>query len=132
MRHRNPAGASAVGRVKRSGKSRPEYKRSDFGALVRGKYTAKAEAVYYYLSIVATSPATEIWLGDDDGHLVQKETGKLKTSVLAGHYTVEFGLGTTPYPIHLVKASRYTQAELAAGPTCSRPISKLRAKSGRR
>jgi len=84
----------------------------------------EAKPVYYELVIVAASPATEIWLADD-GHLVQKEIGTLRTSLLPGHYTVEFGLGSPPYPIHLAKASRYTQAELAAGPTCSRPILKL-------
>lgn len=85
----------------------------------------EAKPLYYELVIIAASPATEIWLGDDDGHFVQKETGTLRTSLLPGHYTVEFGLGFPPYPIYLVKASRYTQAELAAGPTCSRPIPKL-------
>ena len=81
--------------------------------------------VYYELVIVAASATTEIWLGDDGGHFVQKEIGTLRTSLLAGDYTVEFGLGSPPYPIQLAKASRYTQAELAAGPTCSRPIPKL-------
>ena len=84
----------------------------------------KVEPVYYELVIVAASPTTDIWLGDD-GHLVQKEIGTLETSLLPGDYTVEFGLGTTPYPIHLARSSRYTQVELAAGPTCSRPIPKL-------
>jgi hypothetical protein len=87
--------------------------------------TTENEPVYYDLVIVATSPTTEIWLGDDGGHLVQKETGILETSLLPRYYTVEFGLGSPPYPIHLTKASRYTQAELAAGPTCARPIPKL-------
>lgn len=81
--------------------------------------------VYYDLVIVATSPDTEIWLGDDDGHLVQKEIGTLETSLLPGDYIVEFGLGSQPYPIHLAAASRYTQAELAVGPTCDRPTPKL-------
>jgi hypothetical protein len=81
--------------------------------------------VYYRLTIVASSPATDIWLGDDEGHLVQKEMGTLRTSLLPGHYTVEFGLGTIAYPIHLAKSSRYTQQELAAGPTCSRPVPKF-------
>jgi len=87
--------------------------------------SAEGEPVYYNLIIVAASPATEIWLGDDGGHLVQKEIGTLETSLLPGDYTVEFGLGTSPYPIHLAKASRYTQAELAVGPTRSRPVPKL-------
>ncbi len=85
----------------------------------------KAKPLYYELVIFAASPATEIWLGDDEGHLVQKEIGVLRTSLLPGRYTVEFGLGSSPYPIHLAKANRYTQAELATGLTCSRPIPKL-------
>jgi hypothetical protein len=86
---------------------------------------AEIDPVYYDLVIVAISPTTEIWLGDDDGHLVQREIGTLKTSLLPGDYTVEFGLGSSPYPIHLARASRYTQAGLAAGPTCVRPMPKL-------
>lgn len=86
---------------------------------------AKAEPGYYDLIIVAASSTTEIWLGDDDGHFVQKEIGTLETSLLPGDYTVEFGLGTATYPIHLAKSSRYTQQELAAGPTCPRPVPRL-------
>lgn len=88
--------------------------------------SAEIEPVYHDLVIVATSPATDIWLGDDCGHLVQKETGILETSLLPGDYTVEFGLGTATYPIRLTKASRYTQADLAAGPTRKRPKPRLR------
>ena len=57
---------------------------------------AEAKPVYYEVTIVAASPTTEIWLGDDDGHFVQKEIGTLRTSLLPGYYTVEFGLGS-PY-----------------------------------
>jgi hypothetical protein len=81
----------------------------------------KKKLIYHELIILATSPATDIWLGDDMGHFVQKETGEMNTSLLPGHYTVEFGLGAPTYPIHLTKASRYTQSELEAGPTCPRP-----------
>jgi len=86
---------------------------------------AKTKPIYYEFVIEASSPATEIWLGDDAGYLVQKEVGEMRTSLLAGHYVVEFGLGTSPYPIHLKDDSRYTQAELEAGPTCLRPIPEL-------
>jgi hypothetical protein len=75
--------------------------------------------------IVATSKTTDIWLVDDGGHLVQKEIGTLRTSHLPGLYTVEFGLGNPTYPISLTKARRYTQADLASGPTCPRPKVKL-------
>jgi|tagenome__1003787_1003787.scaffolds.fasta_scaffold19845801_2 hypothetical protein len=70
---------------------------------------AKVRAVYYKLVIVASSPGTEIWLGDGAGHLVQKEVGEMRTELLPGDCVVEFGLGTTTYPIHLARASRYTQ-----------------------
>ena len=77
---------------------------------------------YFEVVIVATSPATDIWLGDDEGHLVDKGTGTLKTSILPGHYTVEFGLGTTTFPIHVTQNVRRVQEEITAGPSCPRPI----------
>lgn len=86
---------------------------------------AKTRKVYYKLVIMTSSPTTEIWLGDDAGHLVQKEVGKLTSSLLPGRYVVEFGLGTPTYPIHLTKARRYTQTELEAGPPCVRPAIRL-------
>ena len=75
----------------------------------------------YRRLIIRASPRTDIWLADDDGHLVQKERGSLDTSLLPGRYVVEFGLGTQTYPIHLVKDSQYSQAEIQAGPSCPRP-----------
>jgi len=86
--------------------------------------TAKVGPVYCDLVIVANGATTEIWLGDGGGHFVQKAIGTLETSLLPGDYTVEFGLGTARYPIHLTRASRYMQAELTAEPTCSRAIPK--------
>jgi len=44
---------------------------------------------------------------------------------LPGSYVVEFGLGTFSYPIKLDEPRRYTQAELEAGPTCTRPAVRL-------
>jgi len=85
----------------------------------------KAKPVYHDLVIVATSKTTDIWLADDGGHLVQKEIGTRPTSLLPGYYTGEFGLGNPTYPIRLEKSSRYTQADLAAGPTCPRPKVRL-------
>ena len=87
--------------------------------------TRRTKARYYKLEIVAASPGTEIWLGDDAGHLVQKEVGELKTSLLPGDYVVEFGLGTSLYPIRLDKGCRYTQTEIEAGPICERPALRL-------
>lgn len=77
---------------------------------------------YFELEIDADSANTEIWLGDDAGHFVQKELHVLRTALIPGDYTVEFGLGSTCYPICLRENSRYTQRELEAGPSCDRPI----------
>lgn len=81
--------------------------------------------MYHPLVITASSPDTKVWLGDDEGHLVQVAVGELRTSVLAGRYVVEFELGGPTYPLLLEKASTYTQRELEAGPTCSRPIPQI-------
>jgi hypothetical protein len=80
---------------------------------------------YRHLVIVASSSTTDIWLGDDEGHLVQKEDGTLDTRVMEGDYIVEFGLGTTAYPIHLTADIRYTEEELKRGASCPRPIPKI-------
>ena len=83
------------------------------------------EPTYYKLVIVASSPATEIWLGDDAGHFVQREVGKLRTSLLPGYYVVAFGLSAPTYPIDLMEARHFTQSQLEAGPTCPRPVARL-------
>ena len=56
---------------------------------------------YYRLLIIAANPATEIWVGDDEGNFVQKEVGRMETHLLPGRYTVEFGLGTRRRAIDL-------------------------------
>ena len=82
---------------------------------------SKVEARCYHRLIIKASPGTDIWLGDNDGHLVQKERGALDTRLLPGDYVVEFRLGTQTYPIHLRRDSEYSQAEIEAGPSCQRP-----------
>jgi len=77
--------------------------------------------VYRNLVIDAAFPATDIWLGDNEGHFVQKGTGKLDTNLLEGYYIVEFGLGSTTYPIHLQADAHYTEAEIKRSPSCRRP-----------
>ena len=79
------------------------------------------ERTYCDIEIKGSTPQTEIWLGDDAGHFVQKEIGILQSSLIPGNYVVEFGLGTTCYPIHLNEDSYYTQNEIEAGPSCERP-----------
>jgi len=78
--------------------------------------------VYRNLVIEAASPETAIWLGDDKGHLVQKEVEILDTDVPEGNYTVEFGLGTTTYATHLTADVRYTEEQIKKNPSCPRPI----------
>ena len=85
----------------------------------------KTSPVYYELVIEATSQSTEIWLGDNKGHFVQKDIGLLHSNLLPGDYTVEFGLGSSTYPISLRQASRYTEAEITAGLSCPRPVPNL-------
>jgi hypothetical protein len=77
---------------------------------------------YYQLELVADVATTEIWLGDDEGFLVQKGIGDLSTGLMPGNYVVEFGLGAPCYAVHLDQSKRLTQAELQAGPTCARPV----------
>ena len=81
--------------------------------------------IYHRLVISAARPETEIWLGDDEGHFVQKAVGELRTDLMSGDYVVEFGLGTQTYPVALPAPARVTQAQLDAGPTCPRPIPEI-------
>lgn len=62
---------------------------------------------YKRLVITAHDPTTEIWVGDDEGNLVQKEVGRMDTSLLPGRYTVEFGLGTEQRVIDLREDLEY-------------------------
>lgn len=84
-----------------------------------------SQVTYYDLIIVAESSDTEIWLGDDEGHFVQKETGTLSSSLLPGRYIVEFGLGTPDYEIELSADSHYTERKLTAGESTPRRIPKF-------
>ncbi len=84
------------------------------------------DKTYHRLEIEGNSPDVEIWLGDDEGFFVQKSEGILNTSLLEGKYVVEFGLGSTCYPITLSRDTRITQKEIEAGPTCERPVPDIR------
>lgn len=46
---------------------------------------------YKMLTVESTNPTTVIYLADDQGNLVQQETGFLQTSVAPGTYFVQFG-----------------------------------------
>ena len=84
-----------------------------------------SETVYFELIVDASDDDTDIWLGDDSGHFVQKGVGLLCTNLLPGNYTVEFGLGTNCYPVKLVQDMKLTQTKLMVGPTCPRPTPKI-------
>lgn len=84
-----------------------------------------ARRTYFDLHITADSPATEIWLADDEGHLVVKTIGELHERLLPGDYVFEFGLGTTCYPIRLREDAEHTQHDLQAGPSCERPVPQI-------
>lgn len=79
---------------------------------------------YFEVVIVARSPGTDIWLAHE-GHLVQKSDGTLETSIVPGHYTVEFGLGNPTYPLHVTRNLRLSEEEITAGPSCPRPMPKF-------
>jgi len=81
--------------------------------------------VYHHLVIEAEYPNTEIWLGDDRGFFVQKETGMLDTHLSPGDYTVQFCLGSPAYLIHLIGDRTFLETELAKGPPCVPPIPHL-------
>jgi hypothetical protein len=85
----------------------------------------ETDSHYFDLTIFAASPTTKIWLSDDGGHLVQAETGTLRTALLAGEYVVEFELGTSTYPISLHEPTELTEADVASGPSCPRPKLRL-------
>ena len=86
----------------------------------------QTEKQYHRIEIVAELPETAIWLGDLDGCLVKKSVGKLDIGLMPGDYTVQFGLGTPVYPIHFDRDLHITQTQLATGPTCPRPVFKLK------
>lgn len=77
---------------------------------------------YLAIEVRGQSPETEIWLGDDAGSLVQKEVGVLRSRLIPGRYVIEFGLGTTCYPIDLFENLRLTQREIELAPSCERPV----------
>jgi hypothetical protein len=82
---------------------------------------ASADTKYFEVVIVARSPKTDIGLAHE-GHLVQKSDGALETRILPGDYTVEFGLGSPTYPLHVTGDVRWTEEEITASRPCPRPI----------
>ncbi len=76
---------------------------------------------YLGLVIAADTREGEIWLGDAEGHFVQKAVGVLDTHLLPGRYVVEFALGGTTYPVILDSPLHLTEHEIRSGQPCPRP-----------
>jgi hypothetical protein len=76
---------------------------------------------YHRVFIKASDPSTDIWIGDDHGHPVVRESGALDVHLLPGFYTVQFTLKGETYPLELEAPIRRTEAEIRAGPTCPKP-----------
>ena len=82
--------------------------------------------MYYELTINATNAETDIWLVDENGHLVQKAIGSLSLHVLGGSYFVVFGLHSTACcSINLSKSVVLSQAELEILGTRPKPAIKF-------
>ena len=81
-----------------------------------------SKQMYHKLVIEASNESTEIWLGDDEGHFVQKGVSVLNTSLLPGNYIVQFGLGSDAYPIKLDNDKKITESQITNGSSCIRPV----------
>ena len=84
-----------------------------------------AKQTYFNVNIIAANTDTKIWLGDCGGSLVNMSIGELTVGLMPGHYTVEFGLGTANYPLHVERDITTTQKILESFPSCRRPIFKF-------
>jgi hypothetical protein len=76
---------------------------------------------YRRLVIEAETREGQIWLGDDEGHFVQKAVGVLDTHLLPGSYVVEFALGGRTYPVTLDSPLHLSERRIRSGPSCPRP-----------
>jgi len=76
---------------------------------------------YKKLVILAQHTCTDIWLADDEGFLVQKETGEMKTSLLPGNYFVQFGESSLGFPFELREDLELSEEELCCSQTPSKP-----------
>ena len=83
--------------------------------------TKDSETKYLSLVIEADTREGQIWLGDDEGHFVQKAVGVLDTHLLPGRYVVEFALGGATYPVILNSPLHLSENEIRSGQSCPRP-----------
>jgi hypothetical protein len=63
------------------------------------------------LKVQATKSHTEIWIGDSEGHFVQKGEGTLETKLLPGEYNVSFGSGSPAKVFQLREATEIRENE---------------------
>ena len=70
------------------------------------------DEVYHKLTVVATHPDTEIWVGDEIGWFVCKGVGLLEERLKPGDYVVSFGLKGTKYRFCLDRSLTLTQTQL--------------------
>lgn len=87
--------------------------------------TKESADEYHCLVIEASSPDTEIWLGDDNGYFVQKSVNILDTRLLPGNYVVEFKPGGTTYSIRLDEPRLLTEKQIKSGSSCPRRVVKF-------
>jgi hypothetical protein len=87
--------------------------------------TKDSQTKYIGLVIEAETPEGQIWLGNDDGHFVQKAVGILDTRLLPGRYVVEFALGDATYPVILNSPLHLSEQEIRSGQPCPRPKVRL-------
>lgn len=64
---------------------------------------------YKMLSITATKPTTIIYLTDEQGNLVQQETGVMQASVSPGTYFIHFGMKGEKQRIDLTRDMEFKQ-----------------------
>jgi hypothetical protein len=55
----------------------------------------------YHRLVLKGPENVDIWLSDPEGFLVQKETGRMDTSLLPGNYYVQLGLDGEKAPLRL-------------------------------
>jgi len=75
----------------------------------------KQKESYHRLVVTAKEMTTDIYVADDEGNFVQKETGVLATRLLPGKYVVHFGLHGNPIPVDLNDTVVFAEKDIAHG-----------------
>ena len=72
---------------------------------------------FYYLTIKAESPETEIWVGDLEGNLIVKQKGTLEACLMEGRKAVSFGLNEEKIPFDINEDIEYHERDLRKTPS---------------